>query len=259
MNWLKNIFKESNQKPTALRSINLCQSYPDTLSIAIIRPIISDVKENKINRIYPPDLRPKPAAFRTPKGVFKYTNALDLSLASVLCVNETGKIIQVQMRDIYLALLVQQISKGLNLSIENFFEETLKGEVGIIAGAERVDPPILMYLTAQEAIEAMSTYPRSALSNPAIIADIDSSLYSVLGESNPLQTSTGEYHVSYWTTTHDTAITLNLTSLEITARNCLNNNPPITDIGEDLETHFLKPLLQQVRTRLNYLRAEKKS
>ena len=246
MDW----FRKRREKAKDLPTAHLFKPYPETLALAFVRPVLMDMARNEIHRDVPPDLRPIPDSFETPYGHHKYVGASKLALIPIVCIKETGAIIQVRVREIYVDHIMANLAAGLNLDFESFLKTITQAERTIIAGVEGVGPPRLMYSTVQEAVEAMSGSQQSASSKPGIVADKDSSLYSTTEAWNPLRTPTGEYRFSYWTTTTDAATGLNLTSLEITVKSCLDDNLSAIPPGGGWESNFLKPLFTHIRAEL---------
>ncbi len=250
MNW----FKKRFEKPRDLSTIDLFKPYPNTLALALVRPTLLDWVQGKIHRETPSDLHPTPNSFYTPYGLYKYDPS-KIKLISIPCVNETGTIIRVRIREIYLTHILNTLATSLNQDFDTFFNTIVEGEkIMIIAGVEGVDPPRLMYSTEQEVFEAISNSQQNGSSDPAImglITDSNSSLYSTMGVSNPLQTATGEYSFTYWATTTDPGVMLNLTSLEITVKSCLNDNLSELPQGGGWESNFLKPTFTHIRAKLS--------
>lgn len=257
-------FKKSQKKPRDLSAINLFKSYPETLALALVRPALLDWVQGKIHREPPPNLHPQPNSYYTPYGLYKYDSTEKLNLISIPCVNETGAVIRARIREIYLAHILATQTPGLspdNTSFDNailqdaFFNTIVKGkEVMILAGVEVVDSPRLLYATVQDAIAAMESSQQNASSDQILaIRDIDSSLYSPIGVSNPLQTATGEYYFPYWAITIDSKTIENMRHLESIVAYCHGNNLSVlpSPEREHWSASFLQPMLNQIRAKIS--------
>jgi hypothetical protein len=247
LNW----FKKGSKNPRKLPTVQLFTPYPNTLALALVAPVLLDRLEGRGIYGQTPDINPIPDSFETPYGLYKYVDVSKLSLVDIICINETGTIIPAQIRSIYFEHVLINLANGLNLELEIFFKTIIERERTIIAGVERVDPPRLLYSTPQEAIEATSK--SKIASKPAIIVNIDSSLYSPTQACNPLRIPAGEYFFSYWTTTTDPTTMLNMTSLEINTKSCINDNQLSLPLGGGWESNFLQPIFSHIRAKLNHM------
>jgi hypothetical protein len=240
--------------------INLFKHYPDTLALALVRMNILDSIQGKEHREAPPNLHPRPDSFRTPYGLYKYhdtSDTLELALTSIPCVSATGTIVDAHIREIYLSHILNTLAKSLNQDSDTFFKTIVGGKKSmIIAAVEGVDPPKLMYSTEQEAIEVLSNSEQNTSSNRAIMRireDKDLTLYSTIGVSNPLQTTTGEYSFTYWANTTDPEIIETMRRLENIVAYCHSNNLSVlpSPEREHWTVMVLQPFLNYIRTKIS--------
>jgi hypothetical protein len=232
-----------------METIHLFKPYPDTLALALICPVLLKMGRDKVHG-ETPEVHSIPKSFQTPYGYYKYVNVSKLGLIPVICVKETGVIFSTQIRAIYIEHILIDLADRLKLDFDSFFKTLTEGKRTIITGVEGMDPPRLMYMTPQEALESISSsQPKKSLT-PKVIGDMDLSLYSISEEWNPLKTTGGEYYFSYWTTTTDPQTLFDMTSLEITVRTCFDNNLSTLPTETGWGSNFLKPILTHIREKL---------
>jgi hypothetical protein len=252
MNW----FKKNSKQPKDMPAINLFKPYPETLALALVRPTLLDWVQGKIHRETPSDLHPTPNSFYTPYGLYKYDGTSKLALISIACVSETGTIVDAHIRVIYLTHILSTLATSLNQDFDTFFNTIVEGgKIMIIAGVEGVDPPRLMYSTEQEVFEAISNSQQNGSSDPAIMGLVtgsDSSLYSTMDVSNPLQTATGEYSFTYWANTIDPKTIEKMRRLENIVAYCHSNNLSVlpSPEREAWSVDVLQPFLNHIRAKL---------